>query len=237
MSTLQVINIGTLTQILVNNLPPPPPPPLPQAMLSFDDQRHIHTRKTIYLHLSALYWGEGGLRSNCTLKNKYSSTKWFFGNFLDGFHKCPNYFSPPCRSLQHLLANILILRYAKKSPETYMVCPGVWIKKLNLIKHYCTLFKQYLKKKNTHRTTEINLTLFRIHDYYKIKIFIFSLSMYLFIYLFNDLPKAGEFTTEHQVPYKVSHRQPSPVKISNPSHRHAPVSKKILTNYWPIKVT
>ena len=28
-------------------------------MLSFDDQMHIYTRKTIYLHLSTLYW-EGG---------------------------------------------------------------------------------------------------------------------------------------------------------------------------------
>ena len=40
----------------------PPPPPLPQAMLSFDDQTHIYTRKTIYLHLLTLYWGGGGGR-------------------------------------------------------------------------------------------------------------------------------------------------------------------------------
>ena len=54
---------------------PPTPSPPPPAMLSFDDQRHIFTRKTIYLHLSTLYWGEGGLRSNCALKNNYSSTR------------------------------------------------------------------------------------------------------------------------------------------------------------------
>ena len=55
---------------------PPPPLPPPQAMLSFDDQTHIYTRKTIYLHFSTLYWGGGGgLRSNCALKNNYSSTK------------------------------------------------------------------------------------------------------------------------------------------------------------------
>ena len=35
----------------------PSPPSPPQAMLSFDDQTHIYTRKTIYLHLSTLYWG------------------------------------------------------------------------------------------------------------------------------------------------------------------------------------
>ena len=29
-------------------------------MLSFDDQTHIYTRKTTYLHLSTLYWGGGG---------------------------------------------------------------------------------------------------------------------------------------------------------------------------------
>ena len=31
----------------------------------FDDQMHIYTRKTVYLHLATLYWGEGGLRSHC----------------------------------------------------------------------------------------------------------------------------------------------------------------------------
>ena len=41
----------------MNNLPHPLPP---QAMLSFDDQMHIYTRKTFYLHLSTLYWGGGG---------------------------------------------------------------------------------------------------------------------------------------------------------------------------------
>ena len=55
---MQVISVGTLTKILVNNLPPPPFPP--KAMLSFDDQMHIYTRKTIYLHLSTLYWGGRG---------------------------------------------------------------------------------------------------------------------------------------------------------------------------------
>ena len=54
---MQVKSVGTLTKILVNNLPPPPSP---QAMLSFDDQTHIYTRKTTYLHLSTLYWGGGG---------------------------------------------------------------------------------------------------------------------------------------------------------------------------------
>ena len=29
-------------------------------MLSFDDQTHIYTRKTTYLHLSTLYWGGRG---------------------------------------------------------------------------------------------------------------------------------------------------------------------------------
>ena len=57
---MQVISVGTLTKILVNNLPhPPSPPPPPQAMLSFDDHMHIYARKTIYLHLSILYWGRG----------------------------------------------------------------------------------------------------------------------------------------------------------------------------------
>ena len=90
--TLQVISFRTLTKILVNNLPHPSSP---QAMLSFDDRTRIYTRKTIYLHLSTLYWGGGGggggLRSNCGLKINYSSTKLFFGDFLDGFHECPNY--------------------------------------------------------------------------------------------------------------------------------------------------
>ena len=71
-TTMQVKSVGTLTKILVNNLPPPPPP---QAMLGFDDQTHIYTRKTTYLHLSTLYWGGGGLRSNCALKNNYSRSK------------------------------------------------------------------------------------------------------------------------------------------------------------------
>ena len=95
LATMQVKSVGTLTKILVNNPPLALPPP--QAMLSFDDQTHIYTRKTTYLHLSTLYWGGGGggLRSNCALKNNYSSTKWFFGDFLDDFHKCPNYFWPP----------------------------------------------------------------------------------------------------------------------------------------------
>ena len=54
---MQVKSVGTLTKLLVNNLRPPPSP---QAMLSFDDQTHIYTRKTIYLHFSTLYWGGGG---------------------------------------------------------------------------------------------------------------------------------------------------------------------------------
>ena len=54
---MQVISVGTLTKILVNNLPHPLPP---QGMLSFDDRTHIYTRKTIYLHLSTLYCGGGG---------------------------------------------------------------------------------------------------------------------------------------------------------------------------------
>ena len=57
---MQVKSVGTLTKILVNNSPPPSPPPR-KAMLSFYDQTHIYTRKTIYLHLSTLYWeGRGG---------------------------------------------------------------------------------------------------------------------------------------------------------------------------------
>ena len=34
---------------------PPPPSPPPQAMLNFDAETHIYTRKTIYLYLSTLY--------------------------------------------------------------------------------------------------------------------------------------------------------------------------------------
>ena len=65
-------------------------------MLSFDDQTHIYTRKTILpTFVNIVLRGEGGLRSNCALKNNYTSTKWFFGDFLDGFHKCPIYFWPP----------------------------------------------------------------------------------------------------------------------------------------------
>ena len=56
---MQVISVGTLTKILVNNISHPLPTPPPQGMLSFDDQMHIYTRKTIYLHLSTLHW-EGG---------------------------------------------------------------------------------------------------------------------------------------------------------------------------------
>ena len=52
---MQVISVGTLTKILVNNVPTPPPPLPPQAMLSFDDQTHIYTKKTIYLHLATFY--------------------------------------------------------------------------------------------------------------------------------------------------------------------------------------
>ena len=71
---MQVINVGTLAKIPVNNLPHP----LPPSNVEFDDQTYIYTRKTIYLHLSTLYWGGGGgggLRSNYALKNNYSSTK------------------------------------------------------------------------------------------------------------------------------------------------------------------
>ena len=76
-ASMQVISVGTLTKIQVNNLPHSlPPPPPPQAMLSFDDQTHIYTRKTIYLHLPTLYWGGGGGGEGV----------------LDGLHiKCPNY--------------------------------------------------------------------------------------------------------------------------------------------------
>ena len=74
------------------SLPPLPPS---QAKLSFEDQTHFYTRKTIYQHFSTLCWGGGwgggGLRSNCALKNSYSSTNLFFGDILDGFYKCPNY--------------------------------------------------------------------------------------------------------------------------------------------------
>ena len=56
-SPMQVISVGTFIKILVNNLPNPLPL---QAMLSFDDQTYIYTRKTIYLHLSTLYWEGGG---------------------------------------------------------------------------------------------------------------------------------------------------------------------------------
>ena len=64
---MQVKSVGTLTKILVNNPPPPPP----QAMLSFDDQTHIYTRKTNYLHLSTLYWrgGERGDYAQIVLLN------------------------------------------------------------------------------------------------------------------------------------------------------------------------
>ena len=68
-------------------------------MLSFDDQTHINTKKLFTYICQHCIWGggggEGGLRLNCALKNNYSSTKWFFDDFLDGFHKCPNYFWPP----------------------------------------------------------------------------------------------------------------------------------------------
>ena len=55
---MQVISVGTLTKTQVNNFPPLPLPL--EAVLSFDDQTHIYARKTIYLHLSTLYWGGGG---------------------------------------------------------------------------------------------------------------------------------------------------------------------------------
>ena len=44
------------------------------------------------------------------------------------------------------------------------------------------------------------------------------LFIYLFIYLcilFNDLPKAGEFTKEHKVPYKVNHPTQLVVYLKN----------------------
>ena len=52
--TMQVISVGILTKIQVNNLPHPLPP---QA-------------------------GGGGLRSNCALKNNYSRTKLCFCDFM-----------------------------------------------------------------------------------------------------------------------------------------------------------
>ena len=81
---MQVISVGTLTKILVNNISHPLPTPPPQGMLSFDDQMHIYTRKNYlptFVNI-ALGGREGGLRSNCALKNDYSSTKLFFGDFL-----------------------------------------------------------------------------------------------------------------------------------------------------------
>ena len=91
---MQVIGVGTLTKILVNNSPPPHPSP--QAMLSFDDQTHIYTRKTIYLHLSTLYCGGGGGGGDYAEIVPLKITIVVPNNslviFLDGFHKCPNYF-------------------------------------------------------------------------------------------------------------------------------------------------
>ena len=77
---MQVISVGTLTKIQVNNLPHPLPP---QAMLSFDDQMNIYTRKNclptfVNIVLGVRGGGGGGglhVRSNCALKNNYSSTK------------------------------------------------------------------------------------------------------------------------------------------------------------------
>ena len=50
---MQVKSVGTLTKLLVNNLPPPPPP----------------------LPLQALGGGGGITLKFCALKNNYSSTK------------------------------------------------------------------------------------------------------------------------------------------------------------------
>ena len=74
-STMQVISDGTLTKMHANNLPHPLPS---QAMLSFDDQTHICTKKndlSTFVNIVLGEGGEGGLRSNCALKNTYSTTK------------------------------------------------------------------------------------------------------------------------------------------------------------------
>ena len=68
-------------------------------MLGFDDQTHIYTRKTTYIHLSTLYWGgggggggEGGNGEIVPLKITMVVANDFLVIFLEGFHKCPNYF-------------------------------------------------------------------------------------------------------------------------------------------------
>ena len=89
---MQIISVGTLTQILVNNLPHPLPPP--SNVEFWWSKAHLYKKNYLPTFVNIVLGG-GRLRSNCTLKNNNSNTKWFFGDFLDGFHKCPNYFWPP----------------------------------------------------------------------------------------------------------------------------------------------
>ena len=59
--TMKVISVGTLTKILVNNLPHPPSP---QARLSFEDQTHIYTKKLLTYICQHCIGGGGGGRGN-----------------------------------------------------------------------------------------------------------------------------------------------------------------------------
>ena len=91
--TMQVISVGTLTQILVNNLPHPLSPFLSNVEFWWS-KAHLYKKNYLPTFVNIVLGGGGGLHSNCTLKNNCSSTKWFFGDFLDSFHKCPNSFWP-----------------------------------------------------------------------------------------------------------------------------------------------
>ena len=91
--TMQVISVGTLTKIQVNNLPHPLPL---QAMLCFDNQMHIYTKKNYLPTVVNIVLGGGGGGGGDYVQIKPLKITIVVLNdslviFLDGFHKCPNY--------------------------------------------------------------------------------------------------------------------------------------------------
>ena len=97
---MQVIGVGTLTKILVNNSPPPHPSP-PSNVEFWWPNAHLYKKNYLPTFVNIVLRGGGGgggggdYAEIVPLKITIVVPNNSLVIFLDGFHKCPNYFWPP----------------------------------------------------------------------------------------------------------------------------------------------